>query len=59
MNTYICKYKNQEVKIFAETTYQAQEDAKRAFRVKNGWEIIVMLAKIGEVVVVHTAGELP
>jgi hypothetical protein len=58
MYTYICRYKGKEIKVQADTTYQAQEEAKRQFKCKNGWEIITMLSEKDGMVVQHSPGIL-
>lgn len=46
MRTYIAFYKGQQRTVEAESSFQAQEIAKKLFKAKNGWEVTVMLADI-------------
>jgi hypothetical protein len=59
MNTYICRYEGKEIIVKASTTYEAQEEAKRQFKAKHGWKIIVMLSERDGMSVVHNNGSLP
>ena len=45
MNKYECFYKGNRITVEAKSSYEAQENAKGKFRVKNGWQIAVCLAE--------------
>lgn len=49
MNGYICFYKNKRVEVYANTSYEAQQEAARKLNVRRSSEISVHLAeKCGE-----------
>ena len=45
-NTYIAFYKNKEVGVKADTTYQAQLTASEHFKAKKSYDVTVMLAEL-------------
>lgn len=56
MNGYIAFYKGEQLEVFAETSYKAQQKAALLFKARKSYTVTVMLAeKAGEPVVHSTA----
>jgi hypothetical protein len=45
MNGYIAYYKGKQFKIYAETSYKAQQEVARIHKIKKAYEITIMLAE--------------
>jgi len=45
MNGYICFYKNKQLEVKANTSYEAQKEAAKQFKAKKSYEVIVALAE--------------
>lgn len=55
MNTYIAFWRDKELSVSANSTFEAQQKAALAFKCRKTWEVTVVLsAKQGQEVV-HTA----
>ena len=52
-NTYIARYKRQQVVVMADTSYEAQQIAAKHFRARKPYEVSVMLAEKGGKQVTH------
>jgi hypothetical protein len=56
MNGYICIYKDKQIEVFANSSYEAQKLAQIQFKAKKSYEITVCLAeKNGEEVLQSTS----
>lgn len=55
MNGYKAYYKHQEMEVYADTSYQAQLQAAKAFRAKKSYEVTVVLCEKSGKQVTHTA----
>lgn len=44
MNNYLCMWRGKRIIVQAETSYKAQQIAATQWKIKKGWEIIVILA---------------
>jgi hypothetical protein len=53
-NTYEAFFRKQRKTITAETSYEAQQKAAKEFKAKKPYEVVVVLAKIGDEIVVHS-----
>ena len=45
MNGYICFYKGKKMEVYADTSYQAQEQAAKAFKAKKSYQVSTHLAE--------------
>ena len=55
MNGYKCFYKNKEIEVYADTTYQAQLKAAEILKVRKSFEITVVLCEINGETITHVA----
>ena len=55
MNGYICTYKNKQIEVYADSTYQAQCKAALVFKPKEQYEIDVYLCELNSQQVQHMA----
>lgn len=58
MNGYIALYRGKRLEVYAETSYQAQQEAARQFKAKKSYEVTVYLAEKDSQPVVHDGAEL-
>lgn len=58
MNTYGAFYKNKEIEVEAETSYEAQKKAAEIFHAKKSYEVTVMIAEKDGQPVIHSGAEL-
>ncbi len=58
MNGYIALYRGKRLEVYAETSYQAQQEAARQFKAKKSYEVTVYLAEKNNQPVVHDGTEL-
>ncbi len=55
MNGYKALYKGKWLEVYAETSYQAQQQAAKLFKAKKAYEVTVILCEKGGLQVTHTA----
>jgi hypothetical protein len=56
-NGYVCIYKGKRIEVYSDSTYHAQLEAAKIFRVKKSYEVIVMLAEKNGETVIHIASQ--
>ena len=57
MNGYICFYKGKRLEVWADRSFDAQQQAAKHFKAKKAHEVAVMLAEKDSKPVVHTPTE--
>lgn len=57
MNGYICYYKNKKTEVYANTSYEAQQEAAKRFKAKKAYQVNVVLAELGGEPVVYNGTE--
>ena len=57
MNGYICYYKGKEIEVYANTSYEAQQEAAKRFKAKKSYQVNVVLAELGGEPVVYNGTE--
>jgi len=55
MNGYIAFYKDKQVEVYADTSYEAREKAAIQFKAKKSYDVTVVLAERNGEQVVHNA----
>lgn len=58
MNEYIAFYKDNEMILTADSSYEAQTIANQTFKAKKQYDVTVMLIKKNAVEVIHNGSEL-
>lgn len=53
MNGYIAFYKDKQLEVRADTSYQAQKQAAKLFKARKAYEVTVVLAESGNEQIVH------
>jgi len=54
MNGYIAFYKDKQVEVYADTSYEAREKAAKQLKAKKSYDVTVILAERNGEQVVHT-----
>jgi len=54
MNGYIAFYKDKQVEVYADTSYEAREKAAKQLKAKKSYDVTVVLAERNGEQVVHT-----
>ena len=57
MNGYVAFYRGKQMEVHADTSYQAQQIAAKAFKAKKSWEVTVVLAEQNGETVTHVASD--
>ena len=47
MNGYIAFYKSKTINVYADTIYEAQQQAAKIFKVKKAYQVAIVLAERG------------
>jgi len=55
MNGYIAFYKGKRIEVYADTKYNAQQEAAKQFKAKKSYDVTVVLAEKDGQEVIHTA----
>ena len=55
MNGYKAFYKGKEIEVYADTSYQAQQEAIKIFKAKKSWDVTICLCEKEEEQVTHIA----
>lgn len=58
MNTYICFYRNRQISIVANSSYEAQKAAALEFKAKKSYDVTVMLSEKNNQPVTHSTASL-
>jgi hypothetical protein len=54
MNTYVAFWKNKEITVQANSSYEAQQKAALQLKARKTWEVTVMITEFQGKQVVHT-----
>ena len=57
MNGYICYYKNKKTEVYANTSYEAQQEAAKKLGAKKAYQVNVVLAELNGEPVVYNGTE--
>lgn len=55
MNGYLAFYKEKQMEVYAETSFEAQKKATKAFKAKKQYEVIVHLCEKDGKEIIHRA----
>lgn len=54
MNGYIAFYRSEKIEVYAETSFQTQQEAAKKLKARKSYEVTVVLAEKDGKQVVHT-----
>jgi ABC-type thiamine transport system substrate-binding protein len=58
MNGYLAFYKNKQIEVYANTSYEAQQKAAKEFKAKKSYDVSVVLCEKAGEQVAHDAAIL-